>query len=43
MGSNENVAEYDGYMDADETLLAELLAATDALLLLVQDAMLGSK
>ncbi|SDP17927.1 hypothetical protein SAMN04490202_3166 [Pseudomonas reinekei] len=30
-------------MDVDETLLAGLLAATDALLLLVQDAMLASK
>jgi hypothetical protein len=30
-------------MDVDETLLAELLAATDALLPLVQDAMLASK
>ncbi|MGY2185873.1 hypothetical protein [Pseudomonas sp. SDO5591_S426] len=38
-----NLAEYEGYMDVDETLLAELLAATDALLLLVQDAMLASK
>ncbi|EJM75776.1 hypothetical protein [Pseudomonas sp. GM55] len=38
-----NLAEYEGYMDVDETLLAELLAATDALLPLVQDAMLTSK
>ena len=38
-----NLAEYEGYMDVDETLLAELLAATDALLLLVQDVMLASK
>jgi hypothetical protein len=38
-----NLAEYEGYMDVDETLLAELLAATDALLTLVQDAMLASK
>ncbi|MNQ80272.1 hypothetical protein D3C85_952440 [compost metagenome] len=38
-----NLAEYEGYMDVDETLLAELLAATDALLPLVQDAMLASK
>ena len=37
------LAEYEGYMDVDETLLAELLAATDALLPLVQDAMLASK
>jgi hypothetical protein len=34
-----NLAEYEGYMDVDETLLAELLAATDGLLPLVQDAM----
>jgi hypothetical protein len=38
-----NLAEYEGYMDVDEILLAELLAATDALLPLVQDAMLASK
>ncbi|CAI8997190.1 hypothetical protein [Pseudomonas sp. IT-P291] len=38
-----NLAEYEGYMDVDETLLAELLAATDALLPRVQDAMLASK
>ncbi|MDF9775514.1 hypothetical protein [Pseudomonas baetica] len=38
-----NLAEYEGYMDVDETLLAELLAATDALLPLVQDAMIASK
>ena len=38
-----NLAEYEGYMDVDETLLAELLAATDALLPLVQDVMLASK
>lgn len=38
-----NLAEYEGYMDVDETLLAELLAATDALLPLVQDAMLACK
>ncbi|WP_085727784.1 hypothetical protein [Pseudomonas sp. R37(2017)] len=38
-----NLAEYEGYMDVDETLLAELLAATDALLSLVQDAMLAGK
>lgn len=37
-----NLAEYEGYMDVDETLLAELLAATDALLPLVQDAMVVS-
>ncbi|KPG91429.1 hypothetical protein AEQ67_30170 [Pseudomonas sp. RIT-PI-q] len=38
-----NLAEYEGYMDVDETLLGELLAATDALLPLVQDAMVASK
>ncbi len=38
-----NLAEYEGYMDVDETLLAELLAATDALLPQVQNAMLASK
>lgn len=38
-----NLAEYEGYMDVDEMLLAELLTATDALLLLVQAAMLASK
>lgn len=34
-----NLAEYEGYMDVDETLLAELIAATDALLPLVQKIM----
>lgn len=34
-----NLAEYEGYMDIDEQLLSELLSATDALLLLVQQAM----
>jgi len=34
-----NLAEYEGYMDVDETLLAELIAATDALLPLVQEIM----
>ena len=38
-----NLAEYEGYMDVDETLLAELLGATDALLLRVQDTMFDSK
>jgi hypothetical protein len=33
-----NLAEYEGYMDVDETLLAELVTATDALLPLVQKA-----
>ncbi|MGP0170244.1 hypothetical protein ACSVIJ_00025 [Pseudomonas sp. NCHU5208] len=34
-----NLAEYEGYMDVDEPLLAELVAATDALLPEVQKAM----
>ncbi|MNN90505.1 hypothetical protein D3C81_2084630 [compost metagenome] len=34
-----NLAEYEGYMDVDEPLLAELIAATDALLPYVQRAM----
>lgn len=34
-----NLAEYEGYMDVDEALLAELVAATDDLLPLVQKAM----
>ena len=35
-----NRAEYEGYMNVDEPLLAELLAATDALLMsLVEQAM----
>ena len=34
-----NLAEYEGYMDVDEKLLAELLAAADALLPEVQKAM----
>lgn len=34
-----NLAEYEGYMDVDDALLAELLAATDALLPRVQQAM----
>lgn len=34
-----NLAEYEGYMDVDEALLNELLAATDRLLPLVQAAM----
>lgn len=34
-----NLAEYEGYMDVDEALLAELIAATDALLLQVRKAM----
>lgn len=34
-----NVAEYEGYMEVDETLLAELIVATDKLLVKVQAAM----
>ncbi|MFK4076364.1 hypothetical protein ACI2KX_21825 [Ectopseudomonas khazarica] len=34
-----NLAEYEGYMDTDEPLLAELVAATDELLPVVQEAM----
>ena len=34
-----NLAEYEGYMDADEALLADLLAATESLLAQVQKAM----
>lgn len=34
-----NLAEYEGYMDVDEPLLVELIAATDALLPEVQKAM----
>jgi hypothetical protein len=34
-----NLAEYEGYMDADEALLADLLAATDSLSAQVQKAM----
>lgn len=34
-----NLAEYEGYMDMDEPLLAELVAATDELLPVVQEAM----
>lgn len=34
-----NLAEYEGYMDVDEPLLAELIAATDAILPDVQKAM----
>ncbi len=33
-----NLAEYEGYMEMDEALLAELLDATDSLLGLVQKA-----
>ena len=38
-----NLAEYEGYMDVDERLLSELLSATDASLLLVQQAMSTNK
>lgn len=34
-----NLAEYEGYMDVDETLLAELVAATDALRIQMQQAL----
>ena len=34
-----NLAEYEGYMDVDEALLADLLAATDSLLAQVQKVM----
>ena len=34
-----NLAEYEGYMDVDEALLADLLATTDSLLSQVQKAM----
>ena len=33
-----NMAEYEGYMDVDEALLADLIAATDALLPQVRQA-----
>ena len=33
-----NLAEYEGYMDVDEALLTELLAATDSLLAQLQKA-----
>lgn len=38
-----NLAEYEGYMDVDEPLLAELVAATDVLLLKVRKAMTASR
>ncbi|MCY1370972.1 hypothetical protein D9M69_580950 [compost metagenome] len=34
-----NLAEYEGYMDVDERLLAELLAGADALLPMVETAL----
>jgi hypothetical protein len=33
-----NLAEYEGYLDVDKALLADLLAATDSLLAQVQKA-----
>jgi len=38
-----NLAEYEGYMDIDEVLLADLLKATDALLERVEQAVHDSK
>ena len=38
-----NLAEYEGYMDVDEALLADLIAATDALLPQVRQAMSTTK
>jgi len=38
-----NLAEYEGYMDVDEALLTDLLAATDSLLAQVQKAMTDAK
>lgn len=38
-----NLAEYEGYMDVDDALLADLLAATDSLLAQVQGAMGNTK
>jgi hypothetical protein len=38
-----NLAEYEGYMDADEAMLAELVAATDALLEQVQKVMADAR
>ena len=37
-----NLAEYEGYMEVDEPLLAELVSATDALLLQVRKAMMDA-
>lgn len=36
-----NLAEYEGYMDTDETLLAELLETTEALRRLVENEITG--
>ena len=38
-----NLAEYEGYMEVDEALLADLVAATDALLPLVRQAMVNAE
>jgi len=38
-----NLAEYEGYMDVDEALLADLIAETDALLPQVQQAMANAE
>ncbi len=38
-----NLAEYEGYMDVDEALLADLIAAADALLPQVRRAMSNTK
>ncbi len=38
-----NLAEYEGYMDVDEALLAELVAATDALLERVRKGMTNAE
>lgn len=35
-----NLAEYEGYMDVDEALLTELIGATDALVPIVQKALI---
>lgn len=37
--NRRNLAEYEGYMDVDDALLAELIAATDALRAQVEQAM----
>ena len=37
------MAEYEGYMDVDEALLADLIAATDVLLPLVRQAMVNAE
>lgn len=35
----DRLAEYEGYLDVDETLLADLLVVTDSLLAQVQEVM----